>query len=167
MFDRLPKEKNEEREEDFDEVARAACEDVAEREEGVDAVEAEEGEGICNRLNEGEGGLRLVGTGFVSSSSSSSSSTSSSSSMCMASASSSVVSGAPVFCWLYCSHNSSTRVRLRGSRFSRLVERHSKQNKQYDVVAISEHLKLATALNRWSTSAAAVSIDPDCSPSSI
>lgn len=163
MFDGLPKEKNEEREEDFDEVARAACDDVAEREEGVDAVEAEEGEGICNRLN--EGGLRLVGTGFVSSSSSSS--TSSSSSMCMASASSSVVSGAPVFCCLYCSHNSSTRVRLRGSRFSRLVERHSKQNKQYGVVAISEHLKLATALNRWSSSAAAVSIDPDCSPSSI
>ncbi len=93
VFDRLPKEKNEEREEDFDEVARAACDDVAEREEGVDAVEAEEGEGICKRLN--VGGLRLMGTGSVSSSSSSA--TSSSSSMCMTSASSAVVSGAPVF----------------------------------------------------------------------
>jgi len=104
VFDRLPKEKNEELEHDFDEAPSAACDDVVEREEGVDAVEAEEDEGICNRLN--EVGLRLLGIESISSSSSSS--ISSSSSMSMTSVSSTVVSGAPVLCCLYCSHNSST-----------------------------------------------------------
>lgn len=141
-FDRLPKEKNEELEDDFDEGASAACDDVVEREEGVDTVEAEEGEGICSRLK--EGGLRLVGIG--SGSSSSPSSPSISSSMSMTAASSSVVSRGPVFRCLYCSHSSSTCVRLRGSRFSRLDERHSKQNRQYGIVAIFKRIKLAAAL---------------------
>ena len=74
---RLPKLKKEDLEEDFEVLSKAALEDVAEREDGVeDDEEAEAGDGACRREILGRGSFE--GTGWASSSSGPSSSSSSS-----------------------------------------------------------------------------------------
>lgn len=134
--DRLIKEKKDELDEDLEEGANAAWDDVAESEEGVDALEAdaeaEAGDGTRRAFN--DGGLRLAGIG--SSSSSSSSSSSRSMTIAPPAAFRALSSKVPASCRLYCSHESSTCDKLGADRLCRLEERHSKQNTQYAVVAI-------------------------------
>lgn len=88
--ERRAKEKKEELEEDLDVSPRAAWDEVAERVDGVDAVEADDGEDACRRDTLGR--RRVEDEGSESSSSACTSSRSSSCSSSSSSSSSSAVS---------------------------------------------------------------------------
>lgn len=140
--ERREKEKNEEMEEDLELSYRAAREEVAEREDGVEELEPVDGVRFCSRDMLGRwSSERGTGcwTGWSSSSLSLSSESdcsnlpsSSSSSSSSASSSSRFIgsdSGFSSRCLLSLNsaHKSCTRARSKHSRFSKLAERASKQ----------------------------------------
>lgn len=137
-WERRAKEKKEELEEDLDVSPRAACEEVAERDEGVEEDEAVDGEDAWRRDMLGR--RRVEDEGSESSSSASLSSRSSSSSSSSSAVSS--VSGilAPSSEDWYAAHSSSTWLKLSDSRFSKLADRTSKQNSACAVVAMLSSL---------------------------